>query len=305
VTPSAVKRVTARLGARLDHAVGKGQLHALRRAVGAVAGLRRGVATVGVHRLAYLDREAGEPMVCVHGFGGDKETWLLMAPWLPRRLRTVLVDLPGHGASTALERPGASARAQARTLAAFLDARGIDRAIIAGNSMGGGIALRFAHDFPERVRALVLVASVGPVHVANELTEALARGENLLTPGSREQTEAFLRTVTARPPRVPRAVQRYVTSQRIASKQRLDAIFSGWAEAPDDERIPHDLAGITAPALIIHGAQDRIIHPATADILASRLPRARRVILDGIGHVPQLEAPARVAQLIARFVATV
>ena len=171
--------------------------------------------------------------------------------------------------------------------------------------MGGGIALRFAHDFPERVRALVLVASVGPVHVANELTEALARGENLLTPGSREQTEAFLRTVTARPPRVPRAVQRYVTSQRIASKQRLDAIFSGWAEAPDDERIPHDLAGITAPALIIHGAQDRIIHPATADILASRLPRARRVILDGIGHVPQLEAPARVAQLIARFVATV
>ena len=190
-------------------------------------------------------------------------------------------------------------------LAAFLDARGIDRAIIAGNSMGGGIALRFAHDFPERVRALVLVASVGPVHVANELTEALARGENLLTPGSREQTEAFLRTVTARPPRVPRAVQRYVTSQRIASKQRLDAIFSGWAEAPDDERIPHDLAGITAPALIIHGAQDRIIHPATADILASRLPRARRVILDGIGHVPQLEAPARVAQLIARFVATV
>jgi pimeloyl-ACP methyl ester carboxylesterase len=291
-----------RIRERLDHAVGKGQLLALRRMVGAAAGLRRGVVDADGHRLAYLDRGAGDPLVCVHGFGGDKETWLLMAPWLPRRLRAVMLDLPGHGASTPVAARDANAAAQARILAAFLDALGLDRVILAGNSMGGGIALRFARDYPDRVRALVLVASVGPVAVQNELTEALARGENLLTPGSREQTEAFLRTVTARPPRVPRSVQRYVTAQRIAAKERLDAIFAGWAEAPEETRPPADVERIDVPALVIHGARDRIIHPATADILAQRLPRARRVIMDGIGHVPQLEAPSQVARLITRFV---
>ncbi|MCA9677200.1 MAG: alpha/beta fold hydrolase [Kofleriaceae bacterium] len=288
---------------RLELSVGKGQLHALRRVMARVAGLRPGVADVGGHRLAYLDRGAGDPLVCVHGFGGDKETWLLMAPWLPRRWRTVLLDLPGHGASSAIGEADASARAQAATLARFLDARGIDRAIVAGNSMGGGIALRFAHDFPDRVRALVLVASVGPVVIDNELTRALARGDNLLVPSSRQQTDDFLRTVTARPPRVPRAIQRYVTAQRVAAQDRLQIIFRGWAQHRAGDGVPTDLAGLDVPALVLHGALDRIIHPATADDLAARLPRARRVILDGIGHVPQLEAPSDVARRIAEFAA--
>lgn len=284
----------------VELAIGRAQLALLRRAFAGAAGLRGGVAAAGGHRLAYLDRGRGDPLVCVHGFGGDKETWLLMAPWLPRRLRTVLVDLPGHGRSSAVTPDRCGARAQAAALAAFLDHLGIARAVIAGNSMGGGIALRFARDYPDRVAGLVLVASVGPVVVANELTRALERGENLLVPDSHEKTDAFLRTVTARPPRVPRAVQRYVTAERVARQAALDVIFRGWSSAAD---VPADLEAITAPALVIHGARDRIVHPATADHLAARLPRARRVILDGIGHVPQIEDPRRVAALIGDFVA--
>jgi len=290
--------VTTSASPRLELALGRAQLAVLRTAIIAASRLRAGVAELGGQRLAYLDRRRGEPVVCVHGFGGDKETWLLMAPWLPRRLRTVLVDLPGHGASSAMR--DASARAQAALLAAFLDHLGIERAVIAGNSMGGGIALRFARDYPERVRALVLIASVSAVAVPNELTAALDRGENLLVPDSLEKTDEFLRTVTAKPPRVPRAVQRYVAAERVARQAELDVIFQRWRAAAD---VPADLEAITAPTLVIHGALDRIVHPATADQLAARLPRARRVILDGIGHVPQLEAPTQVARLISEFVA--
>lgn len=295
------------LAERIELALGRGQLALLRRAFAAVSGLRAGVAESNGDRLAYLDRgpsarAKGDPLVCVHGFGGDKETWLLMAPWLPRRLRAVLVDLPGHGASSDIEAGAAAARTQAAALAAFLDALGIERAVIAGNSMGGGIALRFARDYPDRVRGLVLVASVAPVVIKNELTEAFDRGENLLVPDSRAKTDAFLRTVTEKPPRVPRAVQRYVTATRVARQAHLDTIFRGWSAAAPGDGVPADLEAIAHPALIIHGARDRIVHPATADLLASRLPRARRVILSGIGHVPQLEAPSQVARLIADFV---
>lgn len=282
--------------------VGRAQLALLRRTFAAASGLRRGLVDAAGHRLAYLDRRRGEPLLCVHGFGGDKETWLMMAPLLPRRLRTLLVDLPGHGASTPITGEGAGARAQAAVLAAFLDALGIERAVVVGNSMGGGIALRFARDYPSRTRALVLVASAAPVWIENELTAALARGENLLVPDSHEKTEAFLRSVTERPLMVPRALQRYVTTERIRRQAELDAIFAGWSAAKD---MPEDLEAITAPTLVIHGARDKIIHPRTADVLAARLPRARRVILDRIGHVPQLEDPRRVAALIAAFLARV
>jgi len=290
---------------RLQLALGRHQLAILRRGFARAARLRAGTVDAAGHRLAYLDRARGEPLVCVHGFGGDKETWLLMAPWLPRRLRPVLLDLPGHGASSTIPPDLAHARAQAEVVVRFLDAIGVDRAVIAGNSMGGGIALRVARHFPDRVRAMVLIASAAPVWIANELSEAWRRGVNLLVPDSRDQTDAFLRTVTARPPRVPRAVQRYVTAERVARQAYLDAILRAWTGAADGDGMPPDLEAIAAPALIVHGARDRIIHPATADLLATRLPRARRVILSDIGHVPQIEHPRRVARLISDFLATV
>jgi len=294
--------VTA-LRERVELAVGRSQLRVLRRAFTAAAGLHAATADVADHRLAYLDRGRGEPLLCIHGFGGDKETWLLMAPWLPRRLRPILLDLPGHGASSHIGPDRAHARAQAEVVVRFLDALGIERTVLVANSMGGGIALRVARHHPDRVRALALVAPTGPVWIRNELSDAFDRGENLLVPDSREKTDAFLRTVTARPPRVPRAVQRYVTAERIGRQAHLDAIFRGWASAAEADGIPRDLESITTPTLVIHGARDRIIHPATADLLATRLPHARRVILSDIGHVPQIEDPRRVARLILSFLA--
>lgn len=291
---------------RLELQLGRRQMLALRRALAVAARLRPRVLEVGGRRLACLDRERGEPVLCVHGFGGDKETWLMMAARLPSRLRPVLLDLPGHGGSDPVAPGAATARRQAETIVGALDALGLDRVVLAGNSMGGGIALRVARDFPDRVRALVLVASAAPVSLDSEFLRALQRGANPLIPATEAEAEAFLQVVIERPIRVPRAVRRWVAADRVARGPALGAIFREWsAAAAAGDGLPADVEAIAAPALVVHGACDRVIAPATADWLATRLPRGRAVVLDGIGHVPQLEAPATVARLVTRFLAEV
>jgi len=192
---------------RAELTLGRLELGGLQRAMLAAAGLRRGQTQVGPLALATYRRDgAGTPVVMIHGFGGDKETWLLLAPFLRRRHPLLIIDLPGHGRSTVVGRERANPAAMGTAILGVLDARGIRRAHLCGNSMGGGIALWVARNHPARVAWLTLVASVAPELVESELTRALARGENLLIPGADDaDADAFLRFVTEKPPRVPRA----------------------------------------------------------------------------------------------------
>ncbi len=295
------------LGQRAELALGKLELRALQRGMMAAAGLRAGSQRVADLELAtYERRREGMPVVMIHGFGGDKETWLLMAPFVRRR-PLLVIDLPGHGASTIVGRDRATPQAMGEAIVGVLDARGIRTAHLCGNSMGGGIALWIARNHPRRVASLCLVASVAPELAESELTRALARGENLLIPGPGDGDDAdrFVRLVTEKPPRVPRAVQRYVAARRAAARHVLEELFRGWVEATPASGLPPDLEAITQPTLIVHGAKDRIIHPDTARKVHARLPHSRLEILDGIGHVPQLEAPAAVARFVDAHLASV
>ena len=170
--------------------------------------------------------------------------------------------------------------------------------------MGGGIALWIARHHAARVASLTLVASAAPELAESELTRALARGENLLIPGA-EDSERFMRMVVEKPPRVPRAVQRYVAARRAAARHTLEEMFRGWVEAAPADALPRDLDAIDHPTLIIHGRCDRIIAVDTARKVAAAVPRSTLRVLDGIGHVPQLEAPRRVAQLLGDHLARV
>ena len=284
---------------RVELAVGMVEMRTLEVGMRMAAGLRPRRIAVGALDLAVLERRRpGVPVVLIHGFGGDKETWLLMAPWL-RRHPLLLIDLPGHGGSTLVARDRATPSAMGGAVIAALDARGIEAAHLCGNSMGGGIALWIARHHPARIASLTLVASVAPELAESELTRALARGENLLIPGG-DDPDSFIKLVVEKPPRVPRAIKRYVAARRAAARPVLEELFRGWAFAAPEDGLPRDLEAIAQPTLIIHGARDRIIHPDTARKVVGRLPHARLELLEGIGHVPQLEAPAVVARLIHR-----
>jgi pimeloyl-ACP methyl ester carboxylesterase len=283
----------------LEDTVGGVQLRAMERALIVAAGVRADRTGDGV---AYYARpgKRGVPLACIHGFGGDKETWLLMTALLPRARGAVLIDLPGHGRSDDVPEERARIRDHAEAVLRTLDRCGVDRAVICGNSMGGGVALRLATSWPDRVAGLVLVASVGrDVHEGGARTW-IDEGVNPLIPRE-EDVDKFMDIVLERPPPVGRAVIRHVIMQRVRRADALTKIFRGFVLHGGDAGVPRELAGIDRPALVLHGEQDRIIGKRVAEDLVLALPRAELVVMRGVGHAPQLEAPRHTARLVEAF----
>jgi len=282
----------------LETAVGGVQLRALERAVSLAASVRPARTPDGVAYFARPGRR-GLPIVGIHGFGGDKETWLFMAALLRRARGVVGIDLPGHGRSDDVPEARASIRHHAEAVIRTLDHLGIERAVICGNSMGGGVALRLAASWPDRVAGIVLIASIGrDVHAGSALT--WIDGDNPLIP--REQDiDRFMALSLERPPPVGRAVIRYVITRRVQRADALQRLFRGFVLAGGDAGVPTDLAAIRCLALVIHGEQDRIIDKRTSQDLAGALARAELVVMRGVGHAPQLEAPRATSRLIDSF----
>ncbi|MCX5745918.1 MAG: alpha/beta fold hydrolase, partial [Proteobacteria bacterium] len=257
--------------------------------------------TDGVDAVTYWTRPARQgalPLVGVHGFGGDKETWLMLAALTRRARGLALVDLPGHGESADVPIDRASIRHHAEAVVRVMDRCGFARAVICGNSMGGGVALRLAASFPDRVAGLVLVASVGPdVH---DSALAWTGDVNPLIPRA-EDIDQFMALVLERPPPVGRAVIRHVIVERVRRAPQLTKLFHGFVHARGEAGVPHELEAIAHRTLVVHGEQDRIIDRRVTDSLVAGLPRAELVVMRGVGHSPQLEAPRVMARLVDDF----
>ena len=288
---------------RIEIALGGAQYRFVTRSAARLAGLVESEAQIdGVH-VPFLVRGWGVPVVLIHGFGADKESWLPLARALRAKGRSLLiVNLPGFGAAGEIPPERASAARQARIVAGLLNRLGYGRAHLVGSSMGGGISLRFAHDYPARALSLTLIGSVGPIIEKSEMVLALDRGENPLLLDSPDDLGRLMSFVVEKPRKIPRAIARFIAHARFAHRDNHERLFRGWLEPRDGEGEPRDLESIATPALVIHGACNRVIHPATARSLAARLPNARLELLEGIGHVPYMEAPRRVASLLDRFI---
>lgn len=291
-----------RVRGELEVMLGGVQMRAMQKAIAQVANVTYGKTRGGIAYFARPGRR-GVPLVGIHGFGGDKETWLFTAALTRRSRGMVGIDLPGHGKSDEIPEnapeAGASIRHHAEAVLRTLDELGVGRAVICGNSMGGGVALRLAASWPERVAGIVLVGSVGrDLHTGG--ARVWAEGDNPLIPGEGD-IDRFMQIALERPPPVGRAVIRYVITQRARRAPALRRLFRGFVLAGGDAGVPDDMAQIRCPALVIHGEQDRIIDKRTSEDLAHALPNAELVVMRGVGHVPQLEAPRATTRLIARF----
>jgi pimeloyl-ACP methyl ester carboxylesterase len=298
---------------RVDLAVGAGQLLVLQQALRRASGLTPGRAETPLGHVAYLVRsgrptEGAVPIVCVHGFAGDKETWLLTSPWLTRSHPLLILDLPGHGASAPPRTAeggvvAATPALYARAVVAVLDACGWDRALVVGNSLGGGVALRLAVDAPDRVAGLVLLDSAGPDAHRSKVARAWAAGGNPLIPSGADGADALVAKNMHKVPPVPRSLIRYIAHRRAEASAHLQALFVDFVHASADQTIPDELAAVAAPTLVVHGLRDQVISVATAHHLAAHVPGATLRLLADVGHAPQLEQPRLTAGLINRFAA--
>ena len=263
------------------------------------ASLSTGSVRVGDIVWPYLDGRpaAGEPVLLVHGFGGDKDNWTLYARHLATRHRLICPDLPGFGENDhGLDRDY-SVRAQARRLCGFLDALGVGRCHLAGNSMGGFIALQFALDFPDRLASLMLLNNAG-VAGANlsELQRAIERGENPLAMKTMADVDRLLAFVYHKPPFMPRGFKRVLLEDAKSNEALLEKVFWQLAGEGIAGVLNARLGEIRVPTLVVWGRHDQLIDVSVVEALRQGIAGSETVIFEHVGHVPMLEAPAETAR---------
>ncbi len=231
----------------------------------------------------YADRrsvpERYPPVVFLHGAGGTHQHWLYQVRGLPRTA-TYAPDLPGHGRSQGLGRD--SIAAYGDWLVAFLDGVGLDRAVLTGHSMGGGVALDVALRYPDRVAGLGLVATGARMPVAPALLERL-----------RQDPEGAA-SLIAGWSFGPEATEEMVRQGRRQLRQARPEVLLGDFVACDAFDVREHLGEILAPAFVLCGTQDQMTPAKYAPALSDALPRSTLHLVEGAGHMVLLEQPEAV-----------
>ena len=260
----------------------------------------------------YLTAGEGPPLVLLHGVGDNALDWAWVVPALARAHRVYAPDLPGSGWSARSIDADYSPAFFERFVAAFVDALGVERAAVVGNSLGGLAALRLALAEPERVTALGLLAGAG---LGRKISPAL---RSLALPG-------YGRLAVACGKRPPGAAQRAlgraallfgrprgIPAKWLEEQYRL-ARLPGFLEAQlatvraqvglrgQREIVLERLPSLRVPTLAVWGERDRVLPHAQALEAISRIPDGSLELIPACGHLPQVERPERVADVLVRF----
>ncbi len=259
-------------------------------------------------RIAFTLAGRGEPVLLIHGLGGTRRTWRHVIPQLSQGFTVIAPDLPGHGGS-ATPAGDYSLGAHASAIRDLLVALGHRRATIIGHSLGGGVALQFAYQFPERTDRLVLISSGG---LGTALTPLL-RAATL--PGA----EAVVGRLGRLPERLTRAV---LTLPGITAREDVRPLaegLRGLAGADHRHAFVQTARGVIdwrgqsvsalrqlslladLPVLVAWGANDRTIPPEHHHALAEQVPHAQLLEIAGAGHYPHETATSRLMPPILQF----
>jgi len=258
---------------------------------------------------------SGPTVVLIHGMAGSLTTWDPVFEDLARSCDVIAVDLPGHGTSSRL-RGDYSLGSLASAVRDILDELGVRTATIVGHSLGGGIAMQFMYQFPERCERLVLVSSGGLGREVTPMLRALAvPGAGLALAGvARVQHQRhvaavgrLLRPLAARVWNdLPYMVRQMATlddpETRRAFLATIHAVIEVGGQGINATDRLHLAAGL--PTLIVWGEEDRMIPSGHGQAAAELIPGCRFELVPGAGHYPHEDSPELFATVVADFVAT-
>jgi pimeloyl-ACP methyl ester carboxylesterase len=256
---------------------------------------------------------SGPVLLLIHGMGGTFENWQAVIEPLARQHTVIAPDLPGHGRSA----PGGgdySIGALAAGLRDLLIVLGHERATLVGHSLGGGIAMQFAYQFPESTERLVLVSSGGLGHEVSMLLRAAA------LPGA----NAFIAATATLGSTVGGVLARGLGIVGLRPSADVSEVARGYASLSDRDRRAAFLATLRGvidtggqrvhagdrhyldegmPTLIVWGDRDPIVPLHHGQNAHAAIPGSHLEVFEGVGHLPQLEAPGRFIAVLEQFIA--
>jgi pimeloyl-ACP methyl ester carboxylesterase len=255
------------------------------------------------HSLRVLEVGRGPPILLLHGWNDSTFTWRGILPRLSKDHHLVAFDWPGSGYSEKPDRPLGFPEL-ARTAVDVMDALGIERAFVAGNSMGGAAAIQLAVDFPGRLYGVVVLDPALATDRRRGASRFLLK-KVIGDIGAFVQGRRLLRS----------ALKDGVYNDDLVTDEVLEEMYLPLTTpggrramlAQTREIFQHPIAWETAgrvrlPALIIWGREDRWLPLVFGRMLHRQMPGSRLEVLDGVGHMPQWEDPENVARLIRGFV---
>ena len=271
--------------------------------------------TIHGHKRAFIKTGQGPALLLLHGLGCDHTTWLPVVAALSRRYTVIAPDLLGHGLS-AKPRADYSVGGYANGMRDLLTVLGIDKVTVVGHSFGGGVAMQFAYQFPERTERMVLVATGG---MGPEVTPAIraitlpgfhqAMGVVTL-PGLRHLTTAGLRMLAMSG--LPQArdldeVAEIVDSFKDPQTRRaIRHVVSAVVDWKGQIITMVDRAYLTQamPMCVIWGTEDSVIPVKHAGIASEFAPGATVEVIANAGHFPHKDHPQRFVKIVDEFIRT-
>lgn len=270
------------------------------------------IKTVLVHdqRIAYLDVGTGQPVILLHGFGGSMWQWEHQQHALAQQFRVITLDLIGSGLSAKPDIAYTPSEL-VNFLREFMDALEIKQASLVGNSLGAGVAIGLACDYPERIARLVLISGF-PDRVEERLSSPLFRKALktyvptwLASIGSwlfaRSLTKTVLEEIVhdktlLTPAVIERSYRNRQQGGHITPQMAIVKNLSKW-----ETSYAKQLGRIKHGTLIIWGKEDRVFPLAVGEYLVNQIPKATLYRIENSGHIPQWESPDKVNPVLLAF----
>jgi pimeloyl-ACP methyl ester carboxylesterase len=267
----------------------------------ALNGFTRKRVQAGGVDFSYCEAGRGDTVLLLHGFGAAKDTWLNYARTLTPKYRVVIPDLPGFGESAFDPALRYGYAEQVARLHAFVEALGLPKLHLAGNSMGGAIAGVYAATYPSKIHTLLLM-DCGGVEMPHpsDFWKMVDAGENALIVKKLEDVDTLFDYCFVHKPPLPGLAKRVFTADcvpRVVSNEKVFADILA-----DGQALEACLAKIETPTLIMWGAQDRVLDRSIVGVLEQHLKNHETVVYEACGHLPYMEAPQKSARDHLKFI---
>ena len=248
-----------------------------------------------------------EVIVMVHGYGSSKDSWNLLSAELIEQYHLIQVDLPGHGGTKAPDEFDFDLEDQAAALKQFIEALGLSRVHLIGNSMGGAVGLLCAWQYPERFKSLILISSAGAYSIdSSPFEEKLSQGENPLIVKDDASFNRMMEWVMYDPPYIPwpyrPAIVRGARSRLEINQKIFDEMLATRERLAQDPGLEFVLSQVAVPTLLLWGKEDKILDVSSVDVFRQFMPYTEYRIFEEVGHAPMAEVPKLTAEEVVQFV---